>query len=240
VASATIHGALSAVNDSDRNIHAIADQLGKRFNGDAFHRVVYSDSHDSAANGASRLNEEISPGQPTSVHARQRSLLASGLVLTMPGIPMLLQGEEFLQGGSFNDWQALEWDKAEQFSGIVTAYKHLISLRKNQHGNTAGLLGHSVNVLHLNDEAKVLAYHRWDQGGPGDDTVVIVNFSNMTLSDYKLNFPASGEWIVRFNSSWKGYSPDFKEVAVSEVKVEGDTGSLTLPPYSVLILSQDA
>lgn len=236
----TIRSALSAVNDSDRNIHAIADQLGKRFNGDSFKRVVYSDSHDSAANdGAKRLNEEISPGQPASVYARHRSLLAAGLTLTMPGIPMLLQGEEFLQGGNFNDWQALDWDNAEQFKGIVLAHKHLIGLRRNLHGNTAGLLGQSVNVLHLNDEAKVLAYHRWDQGGTGDDVVVILNFANKTLTDYRLNFPRSGTWTVRFNSSWKGYSPDFKEAAISDVQVDSDSGSLTLPPYSVLILSQD-
>lgn len=234
-----IHTALNAVKDSDRNIHAIAGQLGARFNADAFQRVIYSDSHDSAANGAARLNEEISPGQPASVYARQRSLLAAGLILTMPGIPMLLQGEEFLQGGSFNDWQALEWDKAEQFSGIVLAHKHLLALRKNTYGNTAGLLGQSVNVLHLNDEAKVLAYHRWDQGGPGDDVVVIVNFSNKTLADYSLAFPRGGTWRVRFNSSWKGYSPDFKQGGESEVPVQSDSGSLTLPPYSVLILSQD-
>ena len=236
----TIRSALSAVNDSDRNIHAIADQLGKRFNGDAFKRVVYSDSHDSAANnGAKRLNEEISPGQPASVYARHRSLLAAGLTLTIPGIPMLLQGEEFLQGGSFNDWQALQWDNAEQFKGIVEAHKHLIALRKNQHGNTAGLLGQSVNILHVDDEAKVLAYHRWDQGGPKDDVVIIFNFTNKKLSDYRVTFPRTGTWQVRFNSSWKGYSQDFKEVNVSEVQVDSHTGSLTLPPYSVLILSQD-
>lgn len=235
-----VRDALSTANDSDRNIHAIADQLAKRFNDDAFKRVVYSDSHDSAANnGAKRLNEEISPGQPASVYARQRSLLAAGLTLTIPGMPMLLQGEEFLQGGNFNDWQALEWDKSEQFKGIVLAYKHLIGLRKNQHGNTAGLLGQSVNVLHLNDEAKVLAYHRWNQGGHGDDVVVILNFANKTQKDYRLNFPRPGTWTVRFNSSWKGYSPDFKEVNVNEVQVDSDTGTLTLPPYSVLILSQD-
>jgi 1,4-alpha-glucan branching enzyme len=150
-----------------------------------------------------------------------------------------LQGEEFLQGGNFNDWQALEWDKSEQFKGIVLAYKHLIGLRKNQHGNTAGLHGQSVNVLHLNDEAKVLAYHRWNQGGRGDDVVVILNFANKTQKDYRLNFPRPGTWTVRFNSSWKGYSPDFKEVNVNEVQVDSDTGTLTLPPYSVLILSQD-
>lgn len=235
----TIHSALNATNDADRNLGAIANQLEKRFNGDAFKRVVYSDSHDSAANGGARLNEEISPGQPGSVYARQRSLLAAGIILTAPGIPMLLQGEEFLQGGSFNDWQALEWDKAKQFEGIVLAYKHLVALRKNEYGNTAGLVGQSYKTLHLNDEAKVLAYHRWDQGGPGDDVVVLLNFANHSQQDYQLAFPRPGTWHVRFNSSWKGYSSDFKELNIASVAVDNGTGTLTLPPYSVLILSQD-
>jgi len=234
-----IRTALNAAHDNERDIRTVSNLLQRRFNGDAFKRVVYSDSHDSAANGSARLNEEASPGNPASIFARQHQIIAAGIVLTAPGVPMLLQGEEFLQGGSFNDWQALSWDHAEKYAGILEAHKHLIALRKNQHGNTAGLAGQGVDILHENDEAKVLAYHRWDQGGPNDDTVVIINFSTTAFKDYAVTFPRAGTWKVRFNSSWKGYSDDFKEVAVSDVAVESNTASLPLPPSSVLILSQD-
>jgi 1,4-alpha-glucan branching enzyme len=233
--------AVDSIDDVYRNLTGIANALTRRYNGDAFQRVLYSDSHDSAANGGARLSEEISPGNPSSIFARERSLLAAAIVLTAPGIPMLFQGQEFMQGGSFNDWQALEWRQAEEFAGIVQAHKHLIALRKNQYGNTAGLCGQSLAILHLNEEAKVLAYHRWDQGGAGDDVIVIVNFANRVQSDYHLDFPRQGTWTVRFNSSWQGYSPDFEPIDLSQIETENvnATGILELAPYSVLILSQD-
>ena len=234
-----LHKNLGALNDADRNITEIADALARCYNGDAFQRVIYSDSHDSAANGHARLNEEIAPGNASGHYARSRSLLAAAIVATAPGIPMLLEGEEFMQGGSFNNWQALDWTKAQKLDGILQAHKHLLALRKNQYGNSRGLTGQSFKVLHVNEDAKVLAYHRWDQGGAGDDVVVIFNFANRTQTDYRLDFPRPGHWTIRFNSGWKGYSPDFKEVATPEPDAADGGASVTLAPYSVLILSQD-
>jgi 1,4-alpha-glucan branching enzyme len=93
--------------------------------------------------------------------------------------------------------------------------------------------------MHLNENDKVLAYHRWDKGGHGDDVMVIINFANKTQSDYWLNFPAQGIWKVRFNSNWKGYSEDFENVATPDVTVDNDRGKVSLGPYSAVILSQD-
>jgi 1,4-alpha-glucan branching enzyme len=234
-----LRSALSTVEDKDRNLTGICSALTRRYNNDSFQRVVYSDSHDSAANGGSRLNEEISPGNGTNLFARRRSLVASAIVLTTPGIPMLFQGQEFVEDGSFNDWQALDWGKAGQFSDMVLAHKHIVALRKNQYGNTRGLTGQSVTILHLNEESKLIAYHRWEMGGPGDDVVVIINFANLLQEDYYINFPRKGTWRVRFSSDWKGYSPDFKDVVTPDVIVEGASGKFNIAPYSVLILSQD-
>ena len=231
--------ALDAADDAYRNLGNMAGILEHRYNGDAFQRVIYSDSHDSAANGGARLSEEISPGNPTSLYSKRRSLLASAIILTAPGVPMLFQGQEFLEGGSFNDWQALDWEQAEKLSGIVTANKHLIALRRNLYGNTRGLSGQSFTILHLNEENKVIAYHRWDQGGSGDDVIIVLNLANKIQKDYFINFPRKGVWRVRFNSDWKGYSPDFKDTKITEVNVENDGATITIAPYSVLILSQD-
>jgi 1,4-alpha-glucan branching enzyme len=235
-----LRSALDVIDDANRNISEINGQLSHKYNSDVYQRVIYSDSHDSASNGGARLNEEISPGDPESIFARQRTLIAAAIVLSAPGIPMLLQGQEFMQGGNFNDWQALDWKKAKELSGIVMAHKHLISLRKNEFDNTKGLTGQSLKVLHLNEQDKVLAYHRWENGGPGDDVIVVINFTNRELGGYLINFPKKGIWKVRFNSSWKGYSPDFEEMGVSEAIVENDNGKVKLAPYSVLILSQDS
>lgn len=234
-----LRNAVDAISDSDRNLHGICDELSHHYNGDVFQRVTYSDSHDSAANGNARLNEEVSPGNSANVYARQRSLLAAAVVLTSPGIPMLLQGQEFMQEGSFNDWQALDWDKTEQFSGIVLAYKHLIALRRNAYGNTKGLLGQSVSVKQLDENNKVLVYHRWDNGGPTDDVMVVLNFANRTHETYDIPFPNDGTWRVRFNSSWNGYAPDFKKNEIAEVIVKDGKGTLSLAPYAAFVLSRD-
>jgi 1,4-alpha-glucan branching enzyme len=237
-----VRDALDNPDDASRDLTAIGNELIQYYNGEAFQRVTYSDSHDSAANGNARLGEEIDPGDASDIYARRRSLLASALTLTAPGIPMLLQGQEFMQGGDFNDWQELDWRRADKFSGIVTAHKHLIDLRRNAHGHTAGLTGNGTNILHLNHDTKVLAYHRWHEGGPLDDTVIIFNFTNQQLTDYTIDFPVAGTWKVRFNSDWQGYSPDFTDRPATDVIVNedtGNTGSLAIAPYSALILSRD-
>jgi 1,4-alpha-glucan branching enzyme len=234
-----LRSVLEPTNDQDRNLSALEDQLKRRFNTDVFKRIVYSDSHDTAANGGARLSEEIAPGEATSLYARKRNLLASLLTLTAPGIPMLFQGQEFNEGGSFNDWQVLEWEKAERFGGLVQAHKHLISLRKNAGGVSRGLAGQNISIVHNDPINHVMAWHRWMDGGPGDDVVIIANFSNQTLQDYQLHLPRDGAWKVRFNSSWSGYSPDFKEVELSSTEAQNSQATVNLAPYSAIILSQD-
>lgn len=219
---------------------SLADELAKAFNGDVFQKVVFSDSHDTAANGSARLNEVSAPGKATSIDARQHALVANAIALTAPGLPMVLQGEEFMQRGSFNDWHMLEWEKATQFAGIVLAQQHLINLRKNVYENAKGLTGNSVRVIHNDPSNRVIAYHRWENGGPGDDVVVIVNCGDTAFKDYSLALPLKGEWHVRFNSSWQGYSPEFKESHTARVITNDDlTVSVELSDYNVLILAQD-
>jgi 1,4-alpha-glucan branching enzyme len=235
-----VHEALSSDDPAKINLAGITGMLGRRFNDNALQRVIYTDSHDSAANGSARTNEVIAPGKADGLFARKQSMIAVALLLTTPGIPMLLQGQEFMQWGAFNDWQELNWELAERHKGIVAAHQHLIGLRKNDYGVSAGLLGKNVNILQLDEDNKVLAYHRWKNGGPKDDVVVVINFGNRHHSEYCMSLPRNGTWGVCFNSTWKGYSPDFKDVVVPEVKVENGGGTLIVPPSSVIILSQDA
>lgn len=214
-------------------------ELEHNYNGDIFEKIIFSDSHDTAANGSVRLSEAAAPERPTSLYARQMTLLAGAMMITGPGIPMLLQGAEFMQEGAFNDWQALEWKHATKHQGIVAAHQHLIQLRLNTYGNTAGLLGQSTALIHRDDTNHVIAYHRWDKGGAGDDVIVIANFTDATLLDYKLRLPRPGVWTTRFNSSWKGYSADFNEQLWASTTTD-DTGTATiaLAPYGIYIISQ--
>lgn len=219
---------------------SLVNELQHYYNGQAFQKVTFSDSHDTAANGSVRINEAATPGNAGSIFARQYGLLADAIMLTAPGIPMLLQGAEFMQEGSFSDWQMLDWKKTEQFAGIVLAHQHLISLRLDAYGNTAGFMGSGIDVFHQDNNNRVIAYHRWQNGGARDDVIVILNFNDQRFKSYELVLPISGTWRVRFNSSWKGYSPDFNETKTELVTTdESNRVSIELADYNVVILSQD-
>ena len=68
-------------------------------------------------------------------------------------------------------------------------YRDLIALRRNLTGKTGGLTGQNLNVFHLDNGNKTLAYHRWENGGAGDDVVVVANFSNVPLQNLNIGFP---------------------------------------------------
>lgn len=220
------------------NLAGVIGELGRRYNDDAMQRVIYTDSHDSAANGSARFNEVIAPGKSAGLFARRQSLLAAVLLLTAPGIPMILQGQEFMMSGNFNDWKGLDWENAEAYKGIVEAYRELICLRKNTRGVSAGLSGRSFNLFHVDEDNKVIAYHRWQNGGSKDDVVVVLNFGNRAFTNYSTSFPRNGVWHVRFCSDHKKYSNDFGGAHVPDVHVQSGNGTFVLPPHGALIFSQ--
>ena len=240
-----IRDAVIAARDQDRSLSSIRDAILYRYNDDAFERVIYSESHDDVANGQSRIPQEVDSSDPTGWFAQKRSTMAAAMVFTAPGIPMLFQGQEFLEGGWFRDSIPVDWDHKKTFRGIVRLYRDLIQLRLNRQGISQGLCGQFTQVYHLNEKRKLLAFHRWDCGGPGDDVVVIANFLHEAQADYKLGMPAKGHWQVRFNSDWHGYSEIFGGHPSQDIEaVCGDRdglpfhGTVAIAPYSVLIYSQ--
>ena len=119
----------------------------------------------------------------------------------------------------------------------------MIRLRRNWDNNTRGLCGDNVNVFHVNPEG-VIAFHRWAQGGSGDDVVVVANLSNRQWDSYNIGFPRAGTWYLRFNSDYRGYSDQFTNVGYDTTAASGGNqgmpanGNVGLGPYSVIVLSQ--
>ena len=139
---------LIVANDDVRSMGALVEALTHSYNGDPFQRVVYTESHDEVANGKARVPAEIGgPDAEDHWAAQKRSMLGAVLVMTAPGIPMLFQGQEFLQGGWFDDTVPLDWDQAESFGGIVRLWRDLIRLRLDRDGGSAGLKGRAVEIL---------------------------------------------------------------------------------------------
>jgi 1,4-alpha-glucan branching enzyme len=233
-------------DDAGRHMGTVAHALNHHYNGDAFQRVVYTESHDEVANGKARIPHEIAPDDPGHWAAQKRSTLGAALMLTAPGIPMLFQGQEFLQGEWFQDTVPLDWDQSKEFRGIVRLYRDLIRLRLNHDGVTKGLLGRGVAVHRIDEAQKLVAYRRWDEGGPADDVVVVANFAHEAREPYRIGFPSAGVWRLRLNTDGSGYSRDFQGLGSGDVEaVEREcdglafSAEIVIGGYSALVYSQD-
>jgi 1,4-alpha-glucan branching enzyme len=159
---------------------------------------------------------------------------------------MICQGQEILEGTPFGAGP-IDWDNYDRFRGIWQMYRDLAHLRRNWFDQTRGLRGQHVNVFHVNDWDKVLAFHRWEGGGPRDDVVVVLNFANRSYASYAVGLPRGGLWKVRFNSDGSGYSGDFAntpgyDTTAGPPGMDGlpCQGNVGIGPYSALILSQEA
>ncbi len=240
-----VRAALEGMDDGARSMGEVAGAIAHRYGLDAFNRVIYTESHDEVANGRQRLPESIHQGDATSWESQKRSTLGAAAVFTAPGIPMMFQGQEMLEDEWFRDTDPLDWQRLKEMSGIRALYRDLIHLRRDFAGQTRGLKGSELDVFHVNDSDKVIAFRRRMEGGPGDDVVVVLNFANRAYTDYRIGLPAEGLWRVRFNSDWNGYSPLFGNHPAFDVGAEAQprdgmpySGAVGLGPYTALILSQ--
>jgi 1,4-alpha-glucan branching enzyme len=247
--AAFVHPVREAVitrDDTSRDLGAVSGAIEHRYDLDVFRRIIYTESHDEVANGRSRVPEEIWPGKVDSWFSKKRSTLGGALVLTSPGIPMIFEGQELLEDRWFQDKNPIDWSRAEDQHGILGMYRDLISHRRNLSGVTRGLCGQNVHIYHFNDGAKLLAFHRWDKGGPTDSVVVVVNMTNQNRDGYRIGFPQAGLWKTRFNSDSYNYGPNFHNHPTPDVETHGEgadglpcSAEIGIGPYTVVIFSQD-
>jgi 1,4-alpha-glucan branching enzyme len=238
-----LHSQVTTASDADRNMWAVKSLL----DGWAGHqRVVFSEAHDYIAKNhdRSRIPSEIDPGNPGSIWARKRALLAAGIVMTTPGIPMIFQGQEMHETQAFHDDTPLRWNLTNTYAGIVQAYSDLIHSRRNLYGGMQGLKGSGVNVHHVDDNNKVVAFIRWDAGGQTDDVLVVANFASKTWTNqnYEIVFPSEGTWYSHFNSDSQTYQGDFGGIGSVVLTASGSPAKATVDMgmYSLQIFSKTA
>lgn len=97
---------------------------------------------------------------------------------------------------------------------------------------------------HIDNDNKVIAYVRWDQGGQTDDVVIVANFSSIDFdqNDYVIPFPSAGTWIRRFNSDSTAYADDFGDIGADRIEAIGDppTAPISMGKYSLQIFSKES
>lgn len=241
-----VRPALSASSDEARDMTAVAEAVSSGRLGGGHRRVIYTESHDSVdgTHGKRRMPDEIAPGDAEGWHARKRSMIGAALLMTSPGIPMIFQGQEILEWAAFEPNRGMDWDRQDRMGGVFIFYRDLIRLRRNWFNNTRGLRGPHVKILHAGKDG-VLVYQRWENGGPGDDVIVVVNLSHRSYDSYQTGLPRPGLWFVRLNSDSRVYSPDFSDFPGYDTYASPGftmgmpcSAAIGIAPYSCLILSQ--
>jgi hypothetical protein len=182
----------------------------------------------------------VDGGNPESIWARKRQLLAAGIVMTAPGVPMIFQGQEFNETNAFDDDTPLQWHLANKHAGITLAYSDLINSRRNTRGGMEGLKGTGVQVYPVDNVNKVISYARWNMGG--DEVLVLANFSanKFESNNYMVRFPSAGTWYAHFNSDAQLYASDFENIGSPVVTASGSPAqaAVNMGMYSIQIFSK--
>lgn len=213
IAMRDVLAAASAPGDHALPLTRLADQLGLDYLRDRWRGVNSLENHDLVMRPKSaddhdrmeRISRVADGSNPRSWYAVSRSRVATGLLLTMPGIPMLFMGQEFLEDKQWSDdvnghpelrlfWPGLEAaDPAMR--DFLRFTRELIALRRQQ----PALRAEGYARIHVHDENRVLAFQRWVPGA-GGDVVVVASLATTTKFGYEIGFPSGGQWWEVFNS----------------------------------------
>ena len=185
---------------------AIAGNLYPQGFAHGWQAVPCVENHDLVAVGRDPRIPTLADGSNSrSWYARSRSRFATGLLLTAPGIPQIFMGQEFLEDQQWNcdptatanliDWGGLNSGTDPSMRDHLRFTQDLIRLRWNQ----PALRGDNVNAFHVDDQNRVIAFHRWLEG-TGNDVIVVATLAESTWYNYGIGFPFSGPWIEVFNS----------------------------------------
>jgi 1,4-alpha-glucan branching enzyme len=171
-------------------------------------------------------------------YARSRSRVATALVLTSPGIPQLFMGQELLEEKEWDD--SLDPSTLVSWSGLdagdptvadfVRFVRDLIAVRWRFDALRRG----GARVLHVHDANRILAFARDERA------VVVVSLNDRTFQNYRLPFPAAGEWPEVLNSDVYDHFPNPMAAGNGGRVVAGDdrVASLTIPANALLVFAR--
>lgn len=189
-------------------------------------------------------------------YARSRARVATGLLMTAPGIPMVFMGQEFLEDKLWTDNHGdmnnmIWWDGVEGWNGVEGKDKNMVDfhffardliwLRRKQ----PALRGEHINVFHVHNDNRVVAFHRWLDSGR--DVVVVVSLSELTYYGYRIGFPGSGLWQEVFNGDYYDSRPN-PDCKGNNGGVHADgmawnnmpcSAVITLPANGLLVFARD-
>lgn len=198
-------------------------------------------SHDEVVHGKGAMLSKM-PGNEWEKFANLRTYY--GFMWTHPGKKLLFMGCEFAQSAEWNhdvslDWHLLEYDYHHGVQTLVRDLNHLYRDTAALHVKDSDPSGFLWLDLYSEDES-VFAFARF--GHAGDPPVVTVcNFAPVERQDWRVGFPAAGEWLQVLNSDSTRYGGGGRG-QVDTINTENQhwqecaqSAALTLPPLSTLV-----
>lgn len=186
-----VRSLLEAADDQNRDMTALVTAIAGPDHRDGWGRVVYTESHDEVANGQTRVVSEIDGEDPDAWYARGRAMCGIVSALTARGVPMMFQGQEWLESDYFRDDAPVDWSGAD--NDDADTILRLVRLRSGRDSGAVGLRGSGFELAELDEGGKVVAYRRWREGGPGDEALVVMNLS-VEHRAVKIQPSTGGRW----------------------------------------------
>lgn len=199
-------------------------------------------SHDEVVHGKGSLLAKM-PGNSDQKVANVRVFLAA--MWTQPGKQLLFMGQEFGQSTEWNETLGVEWGVLERpaHHGIWLLVQELNRIQKNYPALWS--LDNDPAGFEWLDGAdssnNVISFLR--KGDKRDSVAVILNFSGLTHTGYRIGLPHSGRWqevlntdALAFGGSGQGNSGS---VTANGEPWVGQRASalLTLPALSAIVLA---
>ncbi len=237
------------------NMSGVRNALWPAFGEDEFWRTVhYIENHDLHKAGhperQPRIAKLADSSNSHSWYGRSRSRVASGLLLTAPGIPMIFMGQEILEDKYWSDNPAYHkhtliwWDGLiyqEEMRQHLRFMQALLALRRR----LPALTGRYAIPFQVHNNDRILAMLR-GTGDGADDVVVVASLNEDTLYDYTVGFPHEGTWYESLNGD--AYEPDPDHTVRGNgdsINVNGPpthsmatSASITIPPNGLLVFSR--
>ena len=198
-------------------------------------------SHDEVVYGKNSILGKM-PGDEWQRFANLRLLY--GYMFTHPGTKLLFMGSEF---GQYNEWdfqKSLDWNLLEfaphkklqeYFKDLNGFYQNTPSLYEK------GFSGEGFEWISYDDQQNsVISYIRKGHDLE-NDTIVVCNFTPLTINKYRMGVPRKGKLIEIFNSDEEKYggsgSSNSKEITIKKQSCHNKdySAEIAIPPLGITI-----
>jgi 1,4-alpha-glucan branching enzyme len=155
-----------------------------------------------------RISKLANWDDPNTPYGRGRCRVATGILLTCPGVPMIFMGEEFAENKSWHpdplrDEYFIWWDGLDPANAAGAARRDFNRFVRELCGlrhKLPALHDAGINAYHVNDYDRVIAFQRWVPGA-GQDAFIVASFRETVYWDYQLPMPINGHFHEVFNAA---------------------------------------